>query len=174
MQSYIAGTEWKIVQTADDPYFLDANKIERTAFVPTLIIPRPVCNRPCRYRRTVLKPLHLRDRPGSGDGALNQRRTRWTRCTPKGGTRGKVVGGRVSGFSRRVVRILSSYYGLGLRNHCDGSHQSAKRIAWRWRSKTVRKDYMTEITWEALIVGRRARYFACGQYHGNTAREFRH
>jgi hypothetical protein len=30
---YVAGTEWKIVQTADDPYFLsDANKIERTAF----------------------------------------------------------------------------------------------------------------------------------------------
>jgi hypothetical protein len=32
VKRYIAGTEWKIVQTADDPYFLDANKIERTAF----------------------------------------------------------------------------------------------------------------------------------------------
>ncbi len=29
---YIAGTEWTIIQTADDPYFSPTSKMERTAF----------------------------------------------------------------------------------------------------------------------------------------------
>jgi hypothetical protein len=158
---YIAGTEWKIIQTADDPYFSEVSKMERTAFRYDEYYSTSSLQSSVPLSQYSFEKYNLRDRPAiDWETAANQATyTLDQDCTPKGG------GTRRQKWLAAVMAVFPvAAYGSCQHNSNldpdetiaslpDRIHLAQKnRMALAFEAGTE-KDYMTEITWEALLSG---------------------
>jgi hypothetical protein len=157
---YIAGTEWKIIQTNDDPYFSENSKMERTAFRHDEYYSTSSLQSSVPLSQYSFETYNLRDRPAIlWEAAANKASyTLDKECSPKGGTR------RQKWFAAVLAAFPVASYGSCQHNidlkvgetisTLPGRISLAQknRMALAFEAGTD-KDYMTEITWEALLSG---------------------
>lgn len=157
---HIAGTDWKIIQTADDPYFSDTAKMERTAFRHDEYYSTASLQSSVPLSSYSFDTYNLRDRLSiDWDTAANKASyVLDSNCKPSGGTR------RQKWLAAVQAAFSVAAYGSCERNTELGPDETIAtlpgRISLAKKNRMhlafeagTEKDYMTSITWEALLSG---------------------
>jgi hypothetical protein len=158
-ERHIAGTEWKITQTMDDPYFSDLAKMERTAFRQDEYYSTTSLTSSVPLSSYSFELYNLRNRPAIDyDTAVN--RATYVldeKCTTSGTRRQKW-------FAAIEAAFKTAAYGSCHHNEDVGTGETVAtqegRISLAKKNRMylafeagTDKDFMTEITWESLLSG---------------------